>query len=85
MPFDDASPCARRLRIMSVPKEHWLNLLRGTARIRNLPADASIVAATPVGDRVGFRVHSERFSPVPHGEPIPVVISVIEVGVVSTT
>lgn len=54
-------------------------MLRGTARCRNLPKDAQVVAALPIGNRVGVRVHSASYSPVEVGLPIPTVTAVFDV------
>lgn len=55
-------------------------LLRGEARLRNWPADAQVVAVSPHpdGKRIGLRVSSARFAPVPVGEPLPLVVACLE-------
>jgi len=53
-------------------------LLRGRARLRNLPADGQLVAAAPLGREVGFTVYSASY---PHADPrdaLPTVTAVLE-------
>lgn len=80
MPRGDsiAVSCARRIKVLTVSREHWNLFLRGQARILNLPADGHIVAAIPLGDQIGFRVHSARYDHVPEGQQLPVTVAVVE-------
>ncbi len=75
---DFALICRRRVRVLTVSREHWNLFLRGQARILNLPADGDIVAAVPLGDQIGFRVHSARYDQVPEGQQLPVSVAVVE-------
>lgn len=54
-------------------------VLRGEARVRNLPADAEIVALHVEGNDLGLRVHSASFPPSAHGERLPVVSAVLNI------
>jgi hypothetical protein len=53
-------------------------LLRGQARLRNLPADGQIVAAAPLGRGVGFTVFSASYPHTDPREPLPAVTAVLE-------
>ena len=53
-------------------------LLRGRARLRNLPADGQIVAAAPLGREVGFTVYSASYAHANPREPLPTVTAVLE-------
>jgi hypothetical protein len=53
-------------------------LLRGQARLRNLPADGQIVGASPLGREVGFTVYSASYPHTDPREPLPTVTAVLE-------
>lgn len=69
-----------RCRVFEVPVRLMAALLRGEARVRNLPADARIEATCAVrnGQGLGVRVSSQQFAPVPFGTPLPVVVANVE-------
>jgi len=72
----------RRAKVMFVHIDSMLQILSGRARIRNLPSDAEIVAASPVefSNQRGFglRVHSACYPPVSYYDPLPVFNAVLE-------
>lgn len=68
----------RQVKVYAVDQQHILSVLRGEMRIRNLPSDAQVVTALPVGNRIGIRFHSAQFPSVPSYEPLPLVTAVFE-------
>jgi hypothetical protein len=68
---------SHQVKIFVLEKDHFNLLLRGKARIRNLPQDGDIVSAAHVGDRLGFTVYSASY---PHADPrkLPTVTAVVE-------
>lgn len=70
-----------RARVYVLHLSGFKEMALGQARIRNLPADASIEAFSPHADgkRIGLRVCSQQFSPVPAGTPLPMVVACVEV------
>lgn len=69
---------SQRVRILTMPVEHFGLLLRGEARVVNLPADGQIVAASHMGSILGFRVHSDSYPPADGRAQIPISVAVIE-------
>ena len=74
-----SAACSRQLRVIALPRTYWLAFLQGRARLRNLPADATIVGAEPLGALIAFRVCSASYPPVPPQQPIPHVTAVVEI------
>lgn len=70
----------RRVRVYVLGMHALLPLMRGEARVRNLPADARMVALSPTADgkRLGVMVDSSTFPVVPHGQQVPIVCGVLE-------
>lgn len=67
-----------RARVYQIPNSCLLGILRGEKRIANLPADAELVASDYGPRGLGVRIHSTCFPEVQRGEPLPLVIAIIE-------
>lgn len=67
-----------QLRLFVLDRGQVDLLLRGQARLRNLPADGQIVAAAPLGRQVGFTVYSAGYAHSDPREPLPTVTAVLE-------
>jgi len=67
-----------QVKVFVLDREHFTAVLRGEARIRNLPSDAQVVAGAHLGAKFGFRVFSQSYQRVPFGEPPPTVQAVVE-------
>lgn len=69
-------------KVIFIPRDFLLKVLRGEARIGNLPGDAEIVAFTACEDRhgtgLGLRVHSKCFPLVAPGSQLPRATATIE-------
>lgn len=69
------SGCAK---VYLITREQLARVMRGETRVRNLPADAEIVALHAEGEDLGLRVHSAQFAAVPKGARLPVVVAVTD-------
>lgn len=69
---------SRNVRIIVIAGEHLEVLMRGQGKVANMPADGVVIAQFPVGNRLGVRVNSSKYSAVEHGFPIPCITAVIE-------
>jgi hypothetical protein len=69
---------SHQLRLFVLGREQMDLLLRGQARLRNLPADGQVVTAAPLGREVGFTVYSASYAPADPRAPLPVVTAVLE-------
>ncbi len=67
-----------QVKVFVLDRQHFTAVLRGEARIRNLPADAQVVAGTHLGSRFGFRVFSQSYQRVPFGEQAPIIQAIVE-------
>jgi hypothetical protein len=68
----------RQVKVLTLEREHFSLLLRGEARVRNLPRDADVVSASHYGPRLGFMVYSASYPHAEVGLPLPAVPAVIE-------
>jgi hypothetical protein len=70
----------RRAKVMLIEFASLADILGGRAKIKNMPRDARIVGAHIADDgrRIALRVHSQDYSPTPHGHPLPVSVAVVE-------
>lgn len=69
---------SHQVKVFVLDKSQFNLLLRGKARVRNLPADGDIVSASHVGPMLGFLVYSASY---PHADmklPLPTVTAVLE-------
>ena len=69
---------SHQLKVFILDKRQFNLLLRGQARVRNLPADGDIVSASHYGGQLGFLVYSPSY---PHADPrvpLPTVTAVLE-------
>lgn len=73
-----AEPTVRRAKVLVLPLASLLAVLRGEKRVRNLPPDAELAGAVPVGRDLGIRVHSTIYKTVDEGTPIPTAPAVLE-------
>jgi hypothetical protein len=68
----------RQVKVLVLEREHFSLLLRGQARVRNLPGDADVVSVSHFGNRLGFMVYSASYPPAEQGQPLPLVRAVME-------
>jgi hypothetical protein len=69
---------SHQVKVFVLDKRQFNLLLRGEARVRNLPADGDVVCASHVGSQLGFMVFSPSY---PHADPrvpLPTVTAVLE-------
>ena len=69
----------RQLRVLVLPMREFGAVLRGEARIANLPSNGEVQAvwADARGRNVGLRVFCPAYRAVPHGDPLPVFPAVV--------
>lgn len=60
-----------RCRVMALPYDKLIKVLRGERRITNLPDTAIIQAAVDLPGRnmIGLRIHCERYTPTDSSRP----------------
>jgi hypothetical protein len=68
----------RQVKVLVLEREHFSLLLRGEARVRNLPGDADVVSASHYGNRLGFMVYSASYPHAEQDQPLPLVRAVME-------
>jgi hypothetical protein len=73
-----ATATPRQVKVLVLEREHFSLLLRGEARVRNLPGDADVVSASHLGNRLGFMVYSASYPHAEQGQPLPLVRAVVE-------
>lgn len=69
---------SHQVKVFVLDKDHFNLLLRGKARVRNLPQDGDIVSASHVGHRLGFMVYSAAYPHADPRQPLPTVTAVVE-------
>lgn len=69
---------SHQLRLFVLDRAQVELLLRGRARLRNLPPDGQIVGAAPLGRGVGFTVYSAGYPHADPRAPLPTVTAVLE-------
>jgi hypothetical protein len=67
-----------QVKVFVVEKTQFNELLRGQARVRNLPPDGDVVSASHVGHRLGFMVYSASYPHADPRQPLPTVQAVLE-------
>jgi len=67
-----------QVKVFVLEKNQFNLLLRGQARIRNLPQDGDVVTASHVGSRLGFLVYSAAYPHADPRHPLPIVQAVLE-------
>ena len=67
-----------QVKVFVLDKSQFNLLLRGQARVRNLPADGDIVSASHLGTRLGFLVYSPSYPHADPRQPLPTVTAVLE-------
>lgn len=70
---------SRQVKVLAFSMRALTCVLRGEARVVNVPADAEVVAACPdlEGKRVGLMVFSASYPRVPCGQRLPVLTAVV--------
>jgi len=69
---------SHQVKVFVLDKRQFNLLLRGQARVRNLPADGDIVSASHVGSQLGFLVYSANYPHADPRAPLPTVTAVLE-------
>ena len=69
---------SHQVKVFVLDKSQFNLLLRGQARVRNLPADGNIVSASHVGPQLGFLVYSPSYPHADPRQPLPTVTAVLE-------
>jgi hypothetical protein len=69
---------AGQVKVFVLEQRHFNLLLRGEARVRNLPKDGDVAAASHFGARLGFMVFSQSYPQADAGKPLPMVQAVVE-------